>query len=82
MEFKADNHQITGVACCFCDQPIESGEVDPVELTITAQANRPRTDGFGIQTLWSHAACLDSSGLSDLHVTRPEYWESIDVPGS
>jgi hypothetical protein len=39
-----------------------------------------RVDGFGIQTLWSHAACLDSFGVSDLHVTRPEYWENVDAP--
>jgi|1186.fasta_scaffold83108_1 hypothetical protein len=77
-EFEAGDYTVTGVVCSFCGEAVRSGEIDPVELTITARADRPHGEGFGVQMSWCHAACLEASGLSDLHVTRPEYWE--DVP--
>jgi hypothetical protein len=52
--------------------------IDPVTLTVKARSDRLRNDGFGVQTMWCHAACLEASGAGDLHVTRPEYWEDIE----
>jgi hypothetical protein len=80
MEFETDDHHVSGVGCSFCGRHIEPSEIDPIELTITARADRPRDDGFGIQTSWCHAACLESAGLSEIHVTRAAYWEGIDAP--
>jgi hypothetical protein len=81
MEFEAGDDHIDGVACSFCGGGIEPGEVDPVELTITGQDDRPRNDGFGVQTNWCHAACLEAAGLSDLHLTQPSYWHDIEPSG-
>jgi hypothetical protein len=61
------------------DQP-ESRRLDQrstVSLIVIARSDRPRSDGFGEQTLWCHAECLEAAGISDLHVTRPEYWEDV-----
>jgi hypothetical protein len=77
-QFDADEMRVRGVACSFCGLSVEPGEIDPVALTVTARADRPRKDGLGAQTSWCHAACLEASGLSDLHVTRAEFWE--DTP--
>jgi hypothetical protein len=79
-EFEAGGFRVAGVACSFCGHGVEPGEIDPVELTIVARADRQRDDGIGTQTCWCHAACLEASGLSDLHVTRPEFWEDNDQP--
>jgi predicted RNase H-like HicB family nuclease len=59
--------------CSFCGEVIEPAEVDPVELVITARADRRRDDRIGTQMSWCHAACLNASGLRDLHVTRSEF---------
>jgi hypothetical protein len=72
----AGDHRIAGVMCSFCGETIAPGEIDPVELRITARADRPDPDGFGVQLSWCHATCLEASGLGDLHVTRPEYRHS------
>jgi hypothetical protein len=77
-EFGAGDVRVRGVACSFCGGRVEPGEIDPVVLTVTARADRPRRDGIGVQTCWCHAECLEASGLSDLHVTRAEFWE--DTP--
>jgi hypothetical protein len=79
--FDAGGRSFAGVGCCFCDQLIEPGEIDPVTLTIEARSDRPRTDGLGVQTSWCHAACLEATGISDLHVTRREFWDDIDPDG-
>jgi hypothetical protein len=76
--FEAGGRKFAGVGCCFCDQHIEPGEIDPVTLTIQARSDRPRRDGVGVQTSWCHAACLEASGMTDLHVTKPEFWEGVD----
>jgi hypothetical protein len=76
--FEVGGSSFSGVGCCFCERPIEPGLIDPVTLTIEARSDRPREDGIGVQTSWCHAACLESSGMSDLHVTRPEFWEDVD----
>ena len=77
-EFDAGDLDATGVACCFCGERVEPGLIDPVSLTVEARSDRPRDDGFGVQSMWCHAACLEESGASDLHVTRPEYWEDFE----
>jgi hypothetical protein len=76
--FEAGGLRIGGVNCCFCDKHVEPGAIDPVTVTIEARSDRPRDDGFGTQTNWCHAACLEASGMTDLHVTRPEFWEDVD----
>jgi hypothetical protein len=73
-EFEAAGWKVRGVACSFCGQPIEPGEIDPVELSITARCDRPREDGLGSQLSWCHSACLENSGMTDLHVTSSAYW--------
>jgi len=77
-EFDAGGVHVRGVACCFCDESVVPGPIDPVTLVVQARSDRPRDDGFGVQTMWCHAACLEASGAGDLHVTRPEYWETIE----
>jgi len=67
---------VYAVACCFCGKPVDSGDIDPVELTVGARADRVRIGGIGLQTLWCHADCLDATGMSDLHVTRPAFWDT------
>ena len=76
-EFDAGDFSISGVMCSFCGMRVEPSEVDPVELRITARADRPRGDGVGEQLGWCHAGCLERSGMSDLHVTRSEFWEDV-----
>jgi hypothetical protein len=77
LEFESNGPHIAGVACSFCGELVESGEVDPVMVTVTARADRPRRDGFGVQTNWCHAKCLEATGFSDLHVTTAEFWEDL-----
>jgi hypothetical protein len=77
-EFEAGGSTVRGVVCSFCGEHVEPGDIDPVEMTITARADRPHPEGFGVQMSWCHAACLDASGISDVHVIDPDYWE--DVP--
>ena len=36
-----------------------------------ARSDRPRDDGLGLQTTWCHAACLETTGIADLHVPNP-----------
>ena len=76
--FEAHGIRFAGMSCCFCDRAIEPGFVDPVTLTIEARSDRRRNDGFGVQTSWCHAECLEASGMPALHVTRREYWESLE----
>lgn len=77
-DFDAGDFHVAGVGCCFCGGRVEPGSIDPVTLTVKARSDRPREDGFGVQTMWCHAACLEASGAGDLHVTRPEYWEDVE----
>jgi hypothetical protein len=76
--FEAGGRTFSGVGCCFCDHHIEPGEIDPVTLTIHARSDRPRDDGLGLHTTWCHAACLEATGIADLHVTQPEFWQDLD----
>ena len=77
-EFDAGDIRVRGVLCSFCYEKVEPGEIDPVQLLITARADRRRSDGIGTQQSWCHAACLEAAGLSDVHVTRAEFWEDAD----
>jgi hypothetical protein len=79
-EFETEKISIAGVACSFCGEPVDSGEVDPVRLDITARDDRPQEEGIGTQTNWCHASCLEATGMSDLHVTTVEFWEIHDAP--
>jgi hypothetical protein len=45
-----------GAMCCFCNQSIADGDVDPVELSVASRAEAGRPEGG--QYLWCHAACL------------------------
>jgi hypothetical protein len=75
--FEAGGLSMRGVNCCFCGKHVEPGAIDPVTVTIEARSDRPREDGFGIQTNWCPAACLEASGMTDLHVTLPAFWEDV-----
>jgi hypothetical protein len=77
IEVEGRKYRFGGFACCFCGGVVESGEIDPIQVVIRARADRPRDDGLGTQTSWCHAACLEASGFSDLHVTTPEFWETV-----
>ena len=77
-EFEAGDWRVVGVMCSFCHERVEPGDIDPVQLVITARADRPREDGMGSQQSWCHALCLEESGLKEVHVIRPEFWE--DTP--
>jgi hypothetical protein len=79
--FEAGDFRVAGVSCCLCDQPIESGIVDPVMLTVEARCDRRSDDGIGVQVMWCHAVCLEATGMTDLHVTRPEFWQTTDDDG-
>jgi hypothetical protein len=80
--FEAAGIRFEGVGCCFCDGVVTPGLVDPVTLTVEARSDRPRDDGIGVQVLWCHAACLEATGMSDLHVTSREFWEDSDPEDS
>ena len=73
--FEAGGRRFAGVVCSFCGETVEPGPIDPVELSITARADRRRDDGMGTQLSWCHASCLEASGLGDLHVTRSAFWD-------
>jgi len=67
--------EVRGVACCFCGESVQHGDIDPVSIAVTARSDR---EDRASQTLWCHSSCLSATGMSDLHVTRPEFWERPD----
>lgn len=58
--------RVSGVGCCFCGESIESTQIDPVTIDLTANDEKVS------QLLWAHARCLVAIRMSDL---RYEFFE-------
>ena len=43
--------------CCFCDQMIESTKIDPCDLNILINYDKPK-DQQDNQTFWCHIECF------------------------
>lgn len=51
--------------CCFCDNKIESNEIDPCDINILTNYDKPKEKQAN-QTFWCHLECFRKALHSDL----------------
>lgn len=45
--------------CCFCNQVIKSTKVDPADINLQINIDKPKTQQYS-QTFWCHVECFRS----------------------
>ncbi len=59
--------ELSGVVCCFCNNSVQTTEIDPCDIDIATNWERPdrkRRDQF----FWCHSQCFKNNIHKDLQI--------------